>query len=785
MAPSFFKDLRRRSKASFRTERTNTDRTDRSNDTSSDGAGSPGTTPSTGSVTPPSIHQHSDPALNLQVDDARQLKQQLRQTSPNRHSTQNLVPQPPLSSSSSRLSVSGMSGLGAPSTSGKQNLPISPYSPKISNLSENAWVYQKVLIVYGTIADPAQQALDGNVTVSRLDDSFPPISWPVCSSHFKSLVYLQPGPNKLRFEFSSPKLPNSGSSNPFHVTYMTVHMLPTNNAPPLQLAIVLAKDSPGTFDATPARAEREGNGLETAMRKFRMAAYLWQAFTSEQMWRNKLGRRTFRFEEEWMTGSANYRDLENGTMRSEARVHVIRCDKTVAELRDLNKAQQNQKATEKDALFGIASKAIRDYFNPLAGQKLYVSALLLDAHWDQNAKTVTGHAALGGDADNLHLAIFGSHCLQSYPASFEEVVPAFTDCTPTDTKHVANDCNEAGSSWEAANIGIGAHLHETGHLFGCPHQESGVMLRDYVALNRSFVSREAYCTRTKSKGGLALQADECAWHRLDCLRFRAHPAFRIPNDPPVAPDASVQGFPVEAGSVLVMAATGISFVEIYAEGDDVCRSWIEYQTEQGPPPRQITLNEQDLRARVAENKRKGRLRISVKSHGGGSMDIDDFKAFASKQSSVKLSNGKTAFRSKMLGHSKMDGSEPIETVFTSAVKQGRILSKVHVYHGAALDGLEFVYDNDSTQLFGKRGGSSDVFEFDVRRGEYISGFLVRAGFWIDGVQILTTLGRKSPVFGNAHSGEAHTLIPPRGYSICGVSGSCGPWLDGFSILVSR
>ncbi|KAI1039748.1 hypothetical protein LB505_004621 [Fusarium chuoi] len=81
-----------------------------------------------------------------------------------------------------------------------------------------------------------------------------------------------------------------------------------------------------------------------------MAAYLWQAFTSEQMWRNKLGRRAFRFDEEWTTGSANYRDQENGTMRSEARVHIIRSDKTLAEIRDLNKAQQNEKATDKGAL---------------------------------------------------------------------------------------------------------------------------------------------------------------------------------------------------------------------------------------------------------------------------------------------------------------------------------------------------------------------------------------------------------------------------------------------------
>lgn len=50
-------------------------------------------------------------------------------------------------------------------------------------------------------------------------------------------------------------------------------------APPLQLVILLAKDSPATFDATPARIEKEGNGLDIAIQKYRMAAYLWQAFT--------------------------------------------------------------------------------------------------------------------------------------------------------------------------------------------------------------------------------------------------------------------------------------------------------------------------------------------------------------------------------------------------------------------------------------------------------------------------------------------------------------------------
>jgi hypothetical protein len=583
-------------------------------------------------------------------------------------------------------------------------------------------VYQKILLISGTIGDLSQQPISGTLTISRLDDGFPPTYWPVTDSHFKALVYLLPGANRIRLDFASPKLANSGSSNPIHASYLTVHMLPPINSPPLHLAIVLGRDSPGTYDAVPARIEREGNGLDTAIRKFRMAAYLWQAFTAEQMWRNKLGRRVFRFEEEWMTGTANQRDREYGTMRTEARVHVIRSDKTVAELRDLNRAQQNEKAADRGALYGIAADAVKQYFNPLPGQKLHVSVLLLDSHWDPRSKVITGHAALGGNAGDIHLAVFGSHCLQSYPTSFEEVVPAFSDCTPTDTNYVGNDCNDAGSSWEAANIGIGAHLHETGHLLGLPHQESGIMLRDYVTFNRSFLTREAFSTRTKSKGGLVLQNDECTWHRLDCLRFRSHPCFRLPNDPVLNPDDSVHAWPVDGGNVMLTAATGISFIEVYAEKDDVCRTWIEYPSENGSVQRHVSLTEQDLRNRLPENKRKGKMRLSVKSHGGGNLDIDDFNLLCSKESSFKLPGGlpggipgmgRTAYRGKKLGLSQMEGSRPHEVVFTSALRQDRVLSRIIFYHGFAVDGLEFVYDDDSRQLFGKRGGKEGGDFFDM------------------------------------------------------------------------
>lgn len=121
MAPSFlnFKDLRRRSRASFRT--------DRSTDASSEA--SQGATPTTGSLTPPSIGQQSDPALHLQVKDQ---PPPVPQTRPQLASNPN---------GANRYSVSGMAGLGSPVQSGRgPALPVSQYSPRITNVPDNSWV---------------------------------------------------------------------------------------------------------------------------------------------------------------------------------------------------------------------------------------------------------------------------------------------------------------------------------------------------------------------------------------------------------------------------------------------------------------------------------------------------------------------------------------------------------------------------------------------------------------------------------------------------------------------
>ncbi|KAM0322409.1 hypothetical protein ACHAQA_009476 [Verticillium albo-atrum] len=766
----FLKSLRRRSKASIRTERS-TDRSGEQYNTDSSSDASRNTAPTTGSVTPPSTHG-SDPALD----------QQLKNINPAAR------PPPQPLPASNRYSVSGMSGLGSPVVNGsKSNLPVSHYAPRIINAPNNAHVYQKFFSVYGTIGDPSQHTIEGVVTVTREDDQFPATEWKVCDSHWKSVVYLQPGPNRLRFDFSSPKLSNSSTSNRLHSTYLTINMTPPYNAP-LQLAILLASDSPETFDSVPARAAVEGNGLDSAIRKYRMAAYLWHAFTGEQMVRQKMGPRSFGFEEEWTGSTSHQQDRVQGKMRREARIHIIRTEKTVAELRQLQTQQHTEEAAGESGLYQVTADAVNNYFKPQPGQKQYVSVLLLDAHWDKATGMVTGHAAQGGSVGDLNLAMFGSQFLQSYPSSLDEVGDSFLDCTRLDADAVSN---EAGSSWEAASIGLGGHLREIGRMFGCSQRETGIMGDDYPMFGRSFIARESFSTRTKSKGGLVLSKDECAWHFLDCLRFRWHPCFRLPNDRPCHVDDSLNAFPVEGSQVVLSAKTGVVAVEIMGEGEDVCRNWIDFGTREGLPKQQI-ISEQHIRERLPEAMRKGNVRLRVLSGGGGSLIIGDLKRLCSKESSLKLTGplapgplSQTAYRSMRVGLPGKEGSEPQEVVFQ---REGRVLIRVVVYHDpAAVYGIEFVYEDTSTQLLGTRAGNEggDTFSLDLRRGEYITGFHVRAGDMINGLAIITSLGEMSLTYGNAQGGNMTNLLCPTGYTICGVSGSSSSQLDSLGLLIVR
>lgn len=329
---------------------------------------------------------------------------------------------------------------------------------------------------------------------------------------------LAPGLNKINL-----KLHHAGG---IHASVqLALNYIPLLQLPPLHLAILVARDSPLLTDCPASKygaISTAHSGIDAAIAKLRMAAYMWQALTAEDFRQKGLGRRAFRLDEEWGVDTT-VRAGNNGENRtgSVAKVHIIRSEKTLAELRDPQVAQQNRRGSDRDALHGYFETALLKSGAPFESKtRPVVAGMLLDSHYDVERSLLLGHAALGCHKPyGLPLGMFGSHLTYSWPRFLEEIPACLTDLgCPGD--NVSNDNWECGTASAACFVGQGAFLHEVGHAFGAGHT-TGIMARGYSkswAMN--FIEHENNDRLT----------NKTKWDSSDLLKFRLLPHFALPGD---------------------------------------------------------------------------------------------------------------------------------------------------------------------------------------------------------------------------------------------------------------
>ncbi|MBE3041086.1 hypothetical protein IMZ48_00555, partial [Candidatus Bathyarchaeota archaeon] len=402
------------------------------------------------------------------------------------------------------------------------------------------------MIVKGTYTVPGDES-EMFTTVNMEDESgnvnFPPQSWPVVEGRFKIIALLSPGANKLTLTRNHTE----STTDTLNLTYV-----PLLQTPPLHLAIMVAKDSPLLIDCPPGKhgaLSTAHSTLDAAVAKFRMSAYMWQALTAEDSRVKGLGRRSFRLEEEWgadTTSSAFLHGLhedalyESGAMRSRAKIHVIRSERTVAEIRDVEVAQQNESARRNQGLFDYFRSALATHGSPFEDSAHpIVAGLILDSHYSAQKNMILGHAALGCHVPKgLSLGMMGSHLTYSFPRFLEEVSDCLLD-TRAPGPTVGDDNKECGTFWEACSVGQGAFLHEVGHAFGAPHT-TGIMARGYSRdWPRNFVSRTAYCSSRGEDGLVVIDGEtenDARWDLRDSLKFHTLPHFWMPGDVKVSKD---------------------------------------------------------------------------------------------------------------------------------------------------------------------------------------------------------------------------------------------------------
>lgn len=299
---------------------------------------------------------------------------------------------------------------------------------QVTSPPANATLHSHLALIIGQVSP---QPPGTSILVGTPDR--PPVTFPVHpSGRFKALAALTPGPNSIRLS-----LGNTTIEHP--VTYAPQH----DKNEPVHLVIVAARDSELKYD------DVRHTTLDDAVRRFRMAACLWQCYTAEQMMRNGFGPRTFPLAQEWG------QDTISGTGRMESipKVTLVRSSRSMKEIRDTNRAQQNKDASQRGpSLFDIAADAISN--SPeFRGRRAQVSALIMDS--TKQGNLIVGHAALGGGHGNLQLGIFGSHTTFAWPATVAEIVPCFSNPRPVDTRVCGIDC-EGNTYQMAANVGIGA-----------------------------------------------------------------------------------------------------------------------------------------------------------------------------------------------------------------------------------------------------------------------------------------------------------------------------------------
>ncbi|KAK2006064.1 zinc metallo proteinase [Colletotrichum eremochloae] len=610
----------------------------------------------------------------------------------------------------------------------------------IENFHDGETVHQRCVIIKGYYYTTTPW--HDFITISSSDGTtktFPPQTWPLDASRFKALVLLSPGKNILKITCRSTDAENPGPST------LTLNYIPLLQTPPLYLAIMIAKDSPLLIDCPPSKygpLSTAHSSIDAAVAKMRMTAYMWQAFTAEDMRMKGLGRRSFRLEEEFAVDTTTSQiftsslDDSAAIMRSTAKVHIVRSSKTVAELRDADVAQQNEAGRNRDKLFDYFLDALASHGGPFeASSRPVVAGMLLDAHFSTGQGMILGHAALGcHNPKGVSLGIMGSHLTYSFPRFLEEVVECLRD-TRAPGRTVGNDNDECDSFWEACCVGQGAFLHEVGHAFGAPHT-TGIMARGYPRhWARNFLVRTARAAHTGEEeiwivNGEENMVNDAKWDLRDALSFRMLPHFWMPGDKKTATEARTSAPVVtvadpesdtEDVGIEMYCAAGIATIKFNGEPEE--------EPNIAEPYKKVFFGRKELEGRFDPEEE---LNVYVLGMNGKTKTVRNlWKVFASSEF-VRIPGSDVVLRKRSVMSKELEESDESNdefwswaTLLTKKDADGKVVgaSSIDVRTGCILDGA-YVEFPDGTKVncgprISKWGGGKTKHEFGGHAAENV------------------------------------------------------------------
>ncbi|OMH85824.1 putative zinc metalloproteinase [Zancudomyces culisetae] len=662
----------------------------------------------------------------------------------------------------------------------------------------NTWqgdtVYQRFLLVFGELKAPEH----GVGTIEVFHKNFPKQSFKTVDGVFKILVELEEGTNTITLIYKS----NDGRSVP---DALIVNMKPALHNDAVHMVMVMGKDSKGQFDVDPDLPNQKCD-LDTSIAKLRCAAYIWQSFVAEQMYKNGFGRRTFRLQEEFIPDTMTNAGKIN---KMTAKINLLTSELTTAEIRMKERAQQwcppqGFVNTVNDNQFDVASRALDANPTLFTDNVSYIASLSIDSTWDRDERVALGHAALGGGTEHRRLAVFGSHLMFGWPSCVEEIVPAFNNVTKVNTDYLSDDGNCSLEYWRAANVGIGAFLHELGHLLTMPHTPTGIMSRGFDNLNRAFNVSEPGVA-----GPLTLKDDHGAhFHRTDIIRLRYHPLFRLPNEPKFTQTPMNANIYFTNEGLYVVCESGITMLEWMV--NDEYRYHSEYtlenlekrrngslptilETERAlENPTRILVDFDIIRQALADDGSVNKWSLWVTSRGTNRAEFEDVLKLQRCSYSIVQTQRKMYF-TQTLGVSQ-DSNGTAKIHFSSNAGRSGVtrpgLVQINIYRTTRytmIIGLEFVLSDGSSTKMGNCQDRTNMTAFCCTSG-IIPKVNVRSGYWVDALEFFSVDYSGNLITSGMVGGDGgglSTIEPPFGYGICGVECNFGEWLNSISFFYMK
>lgn len=562
----------------------------------------------------------------------------------------------------------------------------------LDNIQDGEQVHQRCVLVRGRV----HHAINNSVQVSISDEAgattFPGQRWPVCQGIFRVMLMLSPGTNVVQFKV----LPSVMRT--IKLTY-----IPLLQTPPLYLAVMVAKDSPlliGCPPSTQVPHTSAHSSLHAALAKLRMTAYMWQALIADDLYHLGLGRRAFRLEEDWSvdTVSRHYLPLHGGdsAMHSTAKIHLVRVDKTVAELHSMSMAPLGAPAEQRHALREVFTDALKkqdikfaDCANPL------VAGLILDSHYSPEQKTIFGYTAQGHHSpDGLSIGVMSAHLAHAWPRFIEEV----TNCLlNTDSLGVSvnNGDGACKSMWEACAFGQNRFLHQLECAMGITPFAELLACDNPIHWAQRFLHPSAhsdarYCRVVHRVADAGKDAPR--WDLSSALKLRASKHFWLPGDVPaehvVEPWVEVTGNGSLA-SIDVTNKAGIAKIWVDGEEHDQFRRIPSMQS----LLKRFSLPVSELKHRFDRSRP---LEMRVLDMNGNSRTFDVWTLLsAGKEMLIPGTSIKLLKKSVNVGSMDHQPSQKWQwTVMLKKRSEGGVLIKatqVDIRVGAILDGAEVYY----------------------------------------------------------------------------------------------